>query len=247
MAILALGALFGTPLQILSFLMVTIGIGALIYLWFSYVDLPSIQGIPEIPGGELLAGHFYKLGDDHATTAEGWAQKYNWPLFQLRMGQRRAVILNSFDAAREWTVKNQAATLDRPWFYTFHGIVSKTSGRWWHAIEKSSAILTDLVTAATIGTSPWDESTKKQRRVVGSFTTGPSIRDMRPMLDLEICAMISAMHYDSDKGQKEVVPHIYQKRLALNLMTMFCYGTRFTTVKDPMLLQILSDANTIAR
>lgn len=67
------------------------------------------------------------------------------------------------------------------------------------------------------------------------------------MLDLETCAMVSAIYYDSAKGDVELSPHIYQKRLALNLMTMFCYGTRFASIKDPLLGQILSDANTIAR
>ena len=70
---------------------------------------------------------------------------------------------------------------------------------------------------------------------------------MRPMLDLETCAMVPAMYYDGMEGDREILPHIYQKRLALNLMTMFCYGTRFPTVNDPLLGQILSDANTIAR
>lgn len=98
------------------------------YLQFFYVDFPAIKGIPEIPGGDLLAGHLYQLGNDHATTAESWAAKYGWPVFQLRMGRRRVVMLNSFEAAREWLVKNQSATIDRPWFYTFHGIISKTSG-----------------------------------------------------------------------------------------------------------------------
>ena len=100
----------------------------LLYLQFFYVDVPKINGLPEIPGGELLAGHLYQLGRDHATTAETWARKYGWPAFQLRMGRRRAIILNSFNSAQEFLVKNQSATLDRPWFYTFHGVVSKTSG-----------------------------------------------------------------------------------------------------------------------
>jgi phenylacetate 2-hydroxylase len=100
-----------------------------IYLRFFYVDIAKIKGIPEIPGGELLAGHLYALGKDHATTAESWSYKYGWPVFQLRMGNRRAIILNSFEAAREWFVKNQTATLDRPSFYTFHGVVSATSGK----------------------------------------------------------------------------------------------------------------------
>ncbi|KAL2833335.1 cytochrome P450 [Aspergillus cavernicola] len=204
-----------------------------VYISFFYTDIPKIEGIPEIPGGELLAGHLYELGNDHATTAENWAATYGWPVFQLRMGYRRAVILNSFEAAREWLVKNQSATIDRPWLWTFHGIVSKTS-------------------AATIGTSPWDERTKKQRRVVGSFTTGPSIQRMRKMLDMETCAVISGLYYDSQsqsqsqKGAGEIIPHIYLKRAALNIMIMFCYGTRFASVTDPLLLQILRDAQTIA-
>ncbi|KAJ5642861.1 cytochrome P450 [Penicillium longicatenatum] len=194
---------------------------------FLYVDIPKIKGIPEIPGGNFLAGHLYQLGNDHATTAEKWASQYGFPVFQARLGRRRAIFVNTFDAAREWMVKNQSATLDRPRFYTFHGVVSATS-------------------AATIGTSPWDERTKKQRRVVGSFTTGPSIQKLRQMLDVEVGSMVLGLYNDSKNGTVNIMPHIYQKRLALNAMMMFCYGTRFSSVTDPLLLQILSDASTIA-
>lgn len=55
------------------------------------------------------------------------------------------------------------------------------------------------------------------------------------------------MYYDSKGGDVELIPHIYLQRLALNVMTMFSYGTRFTSVTDPILLQILTDAKTIAR
>jgi phenylacetate 2-hydroxylase len=101
-----------------------------VYLKWFYVDIPKIAGIPEIPGGELLAGHLYQLGEDHAATAEKWSAQYGWPVFQLRMGMRRAIVVNSFESAKEWFVKNQSATLDRPWFYTFHGVVSATSGEY---------------------------------------------------------------------------------------------------------------------
>lgn len=97
-------------------------------LHFFYPDAPRIKGLPEVPNASILAGHLYQLGRDHATTAEQWTAKYSWPVFQIRMGRRRAIILNSFDAAHEFLVKNQASTIDRPWFYTFHGVVSKTSG-----------------------------------------------------------------------------------------------------------------------
>lgn len=59
--------------------------------------------------------------------------------------------------------------------------------------------------------------------------------------------MISGLYYDSQKGPEDIMSHIYQKRVALNIMTMFCYETRFSSVTDPMLHQILSDASTISR
>ncbi len=99
-----------------------------VYIRYLYVDIPRIKGIPEIPDGDLLAGHLYQLGQHHALTAEKWSEQFGWPVFQLRMGNRRAIILNSFDSAREWIVKNQTATVDRPTLYTFHGVVSATSG-----------------------------------------------------------------------------------------------------------------------
>lgn len=219
------------------------------YLYIFYVDYAKIQGLPEAPGGELLAGHFHQLGADHATTAERWAAKFNWPVFQLRMGRRRAVVLNSFSSAQEWIVKNQSSTLDRPWLHTFHGVVSATSGK--PNKPESLKLRSDLtvwyMSAGTIGTSPWNERTKKQRRVVGSLTTGPSIQKQWQLLDLETCAMVSGLHYDSKKGEVDIMPHDYQKRVSLNVMTMFCYKFRFTSVTDPMLLQILHDATTIAR
>ncbi|WQF77251.1 Putative cytochrome P450 [Colletotrichum destructivum] len=216
-----------TAVALFGLVVVTLSAVLVLCLKFFYVDFSKIKGIPEIPGGRLLAGHLPHLGNDHATTAASWSAKYGWPVFQFRMGRRRAIMINSFESAREWLVKNQSATVDRPWFYTFHGVISKTS-------------------AATIGTSPWNERTKKQRRVVGSFTTGPAMKKMHGMLHMETCAVISRIYYDSLKGAVDIVPHVYQKRLSLNLMMMLCYGTRFNSVEDPMLLQILEDAKTIA-
>jgi hypothetical protein len=107
---------------------IVLSVALFVYLRYFYVDFAAIRGIPEIPAASLLYGHLYQLGNDHATTAQKWAEKYGWPIFQVRFGNRRVVVLNGFEVAREWIVTNQASTVDRPLFYTFHGIVSKTSG-----------------------------------------------------------------------------------------------------------------------
>ena len=121
----------------LVLLVAVLFIGALIYLRFFYVDVPKIAGIKEIPGASLVSGHLFLLGDDHASTAEHWSEVYSSPLFQIRLGNRRTIIINSFDLAKDWSIKHQSALLDRPWLYTFHGVLSKTSGRFmlWTAIH----------------------------------------------------------------------------------------------------------------
>lgn len=125
-------AFIATALDLQSAILIPsilLSFAVLIYLRYFYNDFPAIQGIPEIPGASLLHGHLYQLGHDHATTAQEWAEKYGWPIFQIRLGNRRVVVLNGFEMARDWIVTNQASTVDRPLFYTFHGVVSKTSGQ----------------------------------------------------------------------------------------------------------------------
>lgn len=100
--------------------------------------------------------------------------------------------------------------------------------------------------ASTIGTNPWDERTKKQRRVVGSLTTSPAIKRLGGMLDLETSCMVKGL-FEAGKGGNTVSPHIYQKRLALNVVLMFCYGRRFEDIADPLLHRILRDAKIISR
>ena len=67
------------------------------------------------------------------------------------------------------------------------------------------------------------------------------------MLDLETSQMILDICKDSYKGTREISPHIYQKRLSLNIMMMFCYGTRFANIQDALLHGILRDASVISR
>lgn len=101
--------------------------------------------------------------------------------------------------------------------------------------------------ASTIGTNPWNDQTKKQRRIVGSLTTAPAIKRLAGMLDLETSQMVQGIFAASQGGKTAIAPHIFQKRLALNVVLMFCYGRRFEDIADPLLLGILSDAKVISR
>jgi phenylacetate 2-hydroxylase len=74
----------------------------IVYLLFKFLsstDIPKIHGLPEAPGWPLF-GSLFELGDNHAKALSQMAKKLG-PVFQVRMGNRRIVVANSYDSIKE--------------------------------------------------------------------------------------------------------------------------------------------------
>ncbi|EOD48674.1 putative cytochrome p450 protein [Neofusicoccum parvum UCRNP2] len=196
-------------------------------------DIPHIRGIPEPSGAVPFYGHIKAMGDDHPSALENWSVSNAWPLLQAKLGNRRIIVLNTFEAAQHFIQKNASATIDRPIFWTFHKMVSNTQG-------------------ATIGTSPWDASCKRKRTAVGAFMTRPAIQRNAALYDIEIHGLVSDMFaaaVDSSTGgttTREVDPRIFFLRATLNFTTLLCYAARFDDVADPLLHDILTTAHAVS-
>ncbi|KGO45743.1 Cytochrome P450 [Penicillium expansum] len=190
-------------------------------------DIPHIKGIPEIPGAVPMFGHLLKLGEDHATVCEKWWRQYNQSVFQIKLGNTRAVVVNSFDDCKKMLLGNQNAVIDRPKLYTFHGVISSTQG-------------------FTIGSSPWDESCKKKRKAAGTALGRPALKNYYPMLDLESYCILRDMKKDSGDGQIEIDVRPYIQRYALNTTLTLCYGIRMDAVYDDLLREILHVGSSIS-
>lgn len=194
-------------------------------------DIPRISHIPEIPGAIPLFGHLFQLGDDHATVCEAWWRRYRWPIFQIRLGNTRAVVVNSFDTAKQMLIGHQSAVVDRPTLYTFHGVISSTQG-------------------FTIGSSPWDESCKARRKAAGKTLGRPNVNGMcGEMFDLETGCIVRDLWKNgcSPSIQKESIDREgvqidirpFFQRFALNTTLTLCYGIRMDDIYDEMLREIL--------
>ncbi|KAG2420373.1 hypothetical protein HFD88_005174 [Aspergillus terreus] len=192
----------------------------LIYKTTVATDIPFIKGLPEIPGAVPVFGHLLKLGDDHATVCEKWWRQYGHSVFQIRLGNTRAVVVNSFEDCRKMLLGHQNAIIDRPTLYTFHGVISSTQG-------------------FTIGSSPWDESCKKKRKAAGTALGRPALRSYYPMFDLESYCIVRDLHRDSRNGEVELNVRPYIQRYALNTTLTLCYGIRMDAVYDELLREIL--------
>ncbi len=187
-------------------------------------DIPKIAGIPEIPGALPLFGHLLALGEDHATVCEKWWKQYNYSVFQIKLGNTRAVVINSFDDVKEMVIGHQKEVIDRPKLFTFHGLISSTQG-------------------FTIGSSPWDESCKRKRTAVGQALGRVALKNYHPMFDLESYCIIRDLQKDAfnkETGEPiEIMVRPYIQRYALNTTLTLCYGIRMDDVYDTLLREIL--------
>ncbi|ETN42601.1 uncharacterized protein HMPREF1541_01758 [Cyphellophora europaea CBS 101466] len=198
-----------------------------LYRWSLSTDIPYIKGIPEIPGAAPIFGHLLKLGEDHASVCEKWFKQYGHSVFQIKLGNTRAVVVNSFDDARRMLVGHQNAVIDRPTLYTFHGVISSTQG-------------------FTIGSSPWDASCKNKRKAAGTALGRPAMRGYHDMFDLESYCIMRDLFSDSKNGALEVSVRPYIQRFALNTTLTLCYGIRMDNVYDDMLREILHVGSAIS-
>lgn len=199
----------------LSFLILAI-VFALVKL-ANKTDQPKIKGLPEIPGVPIF-GNLLQLGQDHARVAGSWAKKYNWPVFQTRLGNRRIIFANTFDSVRHLWVTNQSSLISRPTLYTFHNVVSTSQG-------------------FTIGTSPWDESCKRRRKVAATALNRPAVQSYMPFIDMESTVAMKGMWVDSKNGSVELDPRKYFHKFALNTSLNLNYGIRIDGGIDDKLLR----------
>ncbi|KAL3601970.1 hypothetical protein FPOAC2_06261 [Fusarium poae] len=177
----------------------------LLYRLANSTDKPKIKGIPEIPGVPIF-GNLFQLGTDHARVARKWVAKYG-PVFQTRLGSKRVIYVNSYDAVKHFWITHQSALISRPMFHTFHSVVSTSQG-------------------FTIGTSPWDESCKARRKAAATALNRPATQSYMPILDLESYVSIKELLDDCENGKKDLDPSPYFARFALNTSLTLNYGYR---------------------
>lgn len=141
-------------------------------------------------------------------------------MFQIRLGNTRAVIVSSFEDCKKILVSNSQGLIDRPKLYTFHGLISSTQG-------------------FTIGSSPWDESCRNKRKAASTTLSKSMMKNYYDMFDVESYCIVRDLQRDSKGGAIEVSIRPYIQRYALNTTLTLCYGIRMDEVYDDLLREIL--------
>jgi hypothetical protein len=151
----------GTPFQYILTLFV---VSFIIYLVVGEVaryrsripNLPGPRGLPVVGSLPWLRGKV------HAEQYRLWSLKYG-DVFQVQLGERTAVIVNSTAAARSLFLGQREAMNSRPLFYVLHG-----------KVQGGSAV-------TSIGTSPWSDSCKKRRKVGATAMNKVAVDSYQPV------------------------------------------------------------------
>ncbi|KAF7559927.1 hypothetical protein G7046_g4222 [Stylonectria norvegica] len=181
--------------------------------------------IKKLPGprGFPVVGNLFQRSDEvPAEVYRSWARTYG-PVFQIQLGNTTAVVVNSVDAAKKLFIGQRNAMNSRPTFYVFHKKVSKA--------------------VTSIGTSPWDDSCKRRRKLAAAALNRPRVESYAHILNLESREFLKDLYSESHDGSVEIDFRSAVKRFSLNLSLTLNYGTRVSSVKslsdDPLLAEII--------
>ncbi|KAI1407142.1 cytochrome P450 [Hypoxylon sp. FL1857] len=199
-------------------------IGLLIYLIQNEINRYRSR-IKDLPGprGWPVVGNLFQHRDViPAETYRRWSLKYG-PVFQVQLGNTTAVVINSTRAAKQLFLGQSHAMNSRPTFYVFHKKVSKA--------------------VTSIGTSPWDESCKRRRKLAAGALNKTRVDTYGPILNLEAREFLKDLYSACRDGAVEIDFRPAVKRFSLNLSLTLNYGTRVSSVKsltdDPLLSEII--------
>ncbi|KAI1759521.1 cytochrome P450 [Hypoxylon sp. FL1150] len=177
-------------------------IGSEVDRWLARVpNLPGPRGLP------LVGSLPWLWGKVHGEQFRLWSAQYG-DVFQVQLGNRTVVVVNSAASARSMILGQREASNSRPIFYVLHQKVQSGS-------------------VTSIGTSPWDDSCKRRRKVAATALNRVSI------INLESRAFITDM-LDASLGNKSNTVDFRDavRKFAMNLVLTLNYGTRVEDVKE---------------
>jgi len=181
-----------------------------------YARIPKFGGPPGFP----LVGNIWQIRGNASELYRQWAMKYG-AVYQIQLGNIPIIVVNSAVAARVIFGQNSQALSSRPEFYTFHKILSDTSG-------------------TTIGTSPYSDSLKRRRKGAAAALNRPSVTSYTKHLDIETRTFVSEALINGNAGKTPVDPLPMIQRLSLSLALTLNWGTRLQSQDSALFHEIIA-------
>jgi 3-hydroxyphenylacetate 6-hydroxylase len=201
-------------------------LGTLVYFIATEIYRLNIR-LRTLPGptGLPIVGNFYQLNPDPAETLHQWGKRYGG-VYQIMLGVRPVVVFNSMQAARDVFVGQGHSLIDKPKLHTFHSVLSSL--------------------ASSIGTTAWNESTKRRRKVAASAMNRPGVASYLPIIDELTKDLISQLLELGQDGQVAIDPKLIISKAIVDLTMAVNYGARLPA-DDALLNEIVDVEDGLSR
>ncbi|KAI1624204.1 cytochrome P450 [Exophiala viscosa] len=213
----------GYPTLWISLLLMTV---AFVYCEGSRTNVPKIPGLPMAPGSRPFTGHLSYLGgrrkENDATVFSRWARQLSTPIFQLRLGSRRAVVLNDFASVKGVFLGHSNALINRP----------------------PQPGFSDMLGLDPTG-SPMTESVRRCRQAIMRALGKPKWPGYYTTLEPTSRALIAKAYRRGENGVQPVDIWHPLVSIMFDLAMALTYGARLSDLDDEFSSTFLEALNTI--
>ena len=198
------------PVTITCFLiLLTIVFGIVI----DYTITPKeIANIFSIPGELPFIGHLHLILENPALIYLTWSKLYNQSVFQIRIGNKRVVVVNSFDDVVGLWINHSCQNNSRPLSYTFHDLVSAIQG-------------------FTIGSTPASSTFQKKKKTISQYLNKRQIELKLDIINRQINIMIGEL-WKRDIEFEDINLLPYLQKFVLQTAIFIGYGIELDCYKE---------------
>lgn len=191
----------------LILLIITFGIA------IDYIITPKeIANIFPIPGELPFIGHLHLILENPALIYLTWSKLYNQSIFQIRIGNKRVVVVNSFDDVVGLWVNHSCQNNSRPLSYTFHDLVSAIQG-------------------FTIGSTPASLTFQKKKKTISQYLNKRQIELKLDTINRQINIMIGEL-WKRDIEFEDINLLPYFQKFVLQTAIYIGYGIELDFYKE---------------
>ncbi|KAK5120929.1 hypothetical protein LTR85_005713 [Meristemomyces frigidus] len=190
-------------------------------------NLPVVKGIPEVHGSKLFVGDLDHLGgrtgQNDSSVYSGWAHELETDLFQMRLGDQRTVVANSFQVIKDLWVGRATDLIDRPFQHGFAEFLEY-----------------DLSGAAM------SEEIRRCRKAAMRALGKPMWSGYYPLLEPSSVDFVKNTFSTGCNGAVAIDSYPYMRQVVFDLALSLTYGTRLTTENKAFVETLIDSINEIS-
>ncbi|RDW75297.1 cytochrome P450-2 [Coleophoma cylindrospora] len=191
-------------------------------------NVPTIAHLKQVPGQLPFLGNLYSLGgrlqENDATIYSQWAANLGTDVFQMRLGDQRTVVANTFASIRDLFVGQANALIDRP-----HqpGFVDKLG--------------------LDISGSPMTESIRRCRMAAMRALGKPQWPGYFHLLEPSSISLVGSLVRKGENGAVPMNIFPYLRQIVFDLTLSLTYGARQVDVEDTFTLSLVTAIREISK